>query len=324
MTSTPFFEGFLDEYESLKRLTDDEPKNVQDRRYHNVEFQNIRRRLRTRSNILSCIRPINLTNIVPDEFPAALNDYNKRYKNKMNQEPRIIQIKEDVKESGQRDAHIENEHDYFFDSYYRTPEEVLSAISDFLSANGFSPDVKLWDDEWVDSILVSSDKGKGEPISRNGAKAYKYVCDVFLRDGLDKIFERLKKLGHVYVPQSVANKHGDEFNSFLNLLNEACRAYILGLPLSTISISRAVVDRLLPVDDGKEKADLRDRIRETGWLDSSDKDKLQKIRMLANDILHGTRSGKPKSYTEDEIEKKALECLGYLKRIIQRVAKAPI
>ena len=126
------------------------------------------------------------------------------------------------------------------------------------------------------------------------------------------------------MPQSVANKHGQEFNSFLNLLHEACRAYILGLPLSTISISRAVVDRLLPVDDGKEKADLHDRISEAGWLDDLDKQRLQKIRMSANDILHGTRSGKPKSYTEDEIEKKALEYLGYLKRIIQRVAEAPI
>ena len=318
MTSTPYFKGFLTDYAKLKRLTDGKPKNVRSL-YKNLELQNVCRKLKTRSDILSYIRPINVIHIVPNEFPAALKDYNERYKNKINQEPRIIKINKAEKGSEQSGADIGNKHDYLFDSYYRKPEEVFSAINDFLLANGLSLKAKLWDPEWVGSILVSPDEGKGDPISRNGAKAYKYVCDVLLRDDLDKIFKRLKNLGHIYVPEIIAKKYGQGFSK---LLTDACRAYILGMPLSTISISRAVVEMLCPANDRDNKKTLVERSKEIEGLDSKDQKKISKIIKSANDILHSSSASEAKSYTEKALEKDALKYLGYLKEIIQKVAEA--
>lgn len=131
------------------------------------------------------------------------------------------------------------------------------------------------------------------------------------------IFRRRKLVPFVNIRLEVSNRHGEgEQLSLYTLLDQAHRAFVMGLFLACLALLRATIELVLREHYGAQKKDLDLMIkevalklpREAGFL------RLDTIRLHANAILHGNDAKLPR-----ELEQTILEHLVVVRILIERV-----
>lgn len=131
------------------------------------------------------------------------------------------------------------------------------------------------------------------------------------------ILRRRKLVPFVNIRREVSNRYGEgEQLSLYTLLDQAQRAFVMGLFLACLALLRATIELVLHEHYGAPKKDLDLMIkevalklpREAGFL------RLDAIRLHANAILHGNDAKLPR-----ELEQTILEHLFVVRVLIERV-----
>jgi hypothetical protein len=130
------------------------------------------------------------------------------------------------------------------------------------------------------------------------------------------IFRRRELIPFVLIPRHVSQHHGDrEKLSLLTHLQEAHDAFIFGVHFAALALMRSVLEATLKAHYRAPGNDLKERIENCeGLPHRCSKLALQRIRILANDILH---FGNDKIRLPDERE--LLRLLNVLRALIEGV-----
>jgi hypothetical protein len=119
------------------------------------------------------------------------------------------------------------------------------------------------------------------------------------------ILRRRALVPFVMVPHHVSARYGTCTQpSLLDLLREAQNAFIFGVPLSSIALMRATLERTLVEHYEGSGEDLQDKIDSVpdGWISWRSRQNLHAIRRLANRALHPRRDGQTGDTTPTEEE----------------------
>ncbi|MFZ5929645.1 MAG: DUF4145 domain-containing protein [Pseudomonadota bacterium] len=133
--------------------------------------------------------------------------------------------------------------------------------------------------------LVSDAGGLG--AMPEGADAWRRLKDE-TGFNLQEVFRRYLLTPFVLIPRHVAQHYGDsEKLSLLTNLRQAQEAFIFGVPFAALALMRSVMEVTLKMHYQALGSDLSQMIDNcTNLPDRCSKKTLDKIRRLANDILH--------------------------------------
>lgn len=136
------------------------------------------------------------------------------------------------------------------------------------------------------------------------------------RDDLRGIFRRRMLVPFVLVPRHVAQHYGDgEKLSLLTLLQEAHSAFVFGLHFAALALMRSVLETTLKVHYRAPGNDLKERIENCRNLPRGiSKKSLDRVRRLANDVLHFDRDS---NLASSDFEREILRLLNALRALIE-------
>ncbi len=139
--------------------------------------------------------------------------------------------------------------------------------------------------------------------------------------GLDLrgIFRRRALVPFVLVPRQVANKHGSaEKFSMLKNLQQAHDAFVYGAGYAALVLMRSIMERVLHDHYRAKGKDLKECIRNAhGLPHGASKAALDRLRTLANSILHREKDEALSKLDEVQLEKEIVSLLLVLRTLIE-------
>lgn len=297
--------SFMVQFQRLRDLLADDPSELLARASKDEALKELcigilsvanELRFSERRNQRSFVAPVD------PAFIAAWRAYERRY------EPHVLDIYLPDVDPAEDEKRVRNRvhPDIVWQETDRWAEELRSALDISLQfAFASAQAVEHWDGY----------DGDLEDKTEDSVDAF-IELNLAARNDLRGIFRRRALVPFVLVPRHVAQHHGDgEKLSLHTQLEEAHGAFVFGLHFAALALMRSVLETTLKVHYRTPGNDLKERIGNCQNLPRGTSiQSLDRVRKLANNVLHFERNGKQ---VPSDFEREVLRLLNALRALIE-------
>lgn len=312
---------FRTRFEKLRDWIDDNPVGLPKLAYDDAPLQALCFEVWESSNRISSKERRHrelFAGPVDPAFISAWRDFEERYRSAIF-EITVVASLDLAPSNGHLAAKIENDR---FDSEWRRAAEEAALDAAAVNAAINQADVEVCSVHESGSESNHSDYVEHLEEVKAGVTAWANLADQVGFD-LEGVFRRRALVPFVNIPSHVANNQGKTDPLTLTThLKQAQEAFVYGVPFAALALMRSILDVVLRryyCESTFDKDDLKDIIDYARGLPSvANKQRLHRLRMLANNILHFNtdRVNLPR-----EMEREILSFLLVLRALIEQAPK---